>query len=490
MKLLIYGIDGGDLAVMKKFPMPFLRRFLAKNESVELTSDLIHRGWAEILTGKGGEHTGAFYMAPALDGTHKCSTTFRMNMLDRRTDIKPMWRLFEEAHLPFLIMNVPTTTPVPKVTNGIVIGSAGGGLNKIEGIPDDLMSDPSVRETLDRHQYIVDIRIPTRDYTQTVDLLDDLVRMEERRTQAFIDLCQQRHIEAAFLVNRGTTIIEYLARSEIESYEAGQVMGEFMPRAQPLSWIHRKLEEHFAMLDAQLQLLYETLRPDHFIITADHGSVPHKYRANVNPFLEAAGYLRRKRSSGLIASLRAFKNRLGLQKASSRLMKNVPKAYDALAAFDWGGSVAFGHTYIPGIFINDAARFQGPVKERQISGLVDEILAAFNALDAAERNNMIAEPYRCRFEGAAAAKLPDIKLAGSEGVFFDDAVRGLAVRNPCYGPVPTDLETVRHAAFTGDKGPHPVCVMTQRTAKLVAPNDPRDLTLIYRLVEKACACES
>jgi hypothetical protein len=168
MKLLIYGIDGGDLAVMKKFPMPFLRRFLAKNESVELTSDLIHRGWAEILTGKGGEHTGAFYMAPALDGTHKCSTTFRMNMLDRRTDIKPMWRLFEEAHLPFLIMNVPTTTPVPKVTNGIVIGSAGGGLNKIEGIPDDLMSDPSVRETLDRHQYIVDIRIPTRDYTQTV----------------------------------------------------------------------------------------------------------------------------------------------------------------------------------------------------------------------------------------------------------------------------------------------------------------------------------
>jgi hypothetical protein len=122
--------------------------------------------------------------------------------------------------------------------------------------------------------------------------------------------------------------------------------------------------------------------------------------------------------------------------------------------------------------------------------LVDELVTAFNSLDAVERNEMIAEPYRRRFEGAAAVKLPDIKFAGSEGVFFDEAVSGLAVRNPWYGPVPTDLETVRHAAFTGDKGPHPVCVMTRRTVQLLAPNDPRDLTLIYRMVERACTCDS
>ena len=81
MKVLIYGIDGGDLAVMQKFPMPFFKRFLDENESVDLTSDLINRGWAEILTGQGGHETGAFYMAPLLDGTHRCSTSFSMEKL-------------------------------------------------------------------------------------------------------------------------------------------------------------------------------------------------------------------------------------------------------------------------------------------------------------------------------------------------------------------------------------------------------------------------
>ena len=39
MKVLIYGIDGGDSAVMQKFRMPFFKRFLDENESVDLTSD-------------------------------------------------------------------------------------------------------------------------------------------------------------------------------------------------------------------------------------------------------------------------------------------------------------------------------------------------------------------------------------------------------------------------------------------------------------------
>ncbi len=487
MKVLIYGIDGGDLAIMSKFPMPFFRQFLQDNLSVELTSDLINRGWAEILTGKGGHETGAFYMAPVLDGTHRCSTSFRMNMLSGRTDIKPLWRLFEECNLRSLIMNVPTTTPAPDVRNGIVIGSAGGGLNRVDGIPDELLSDRSVREILERHQYIVDIRIPTEDYVYTADLLRDLLLMEERRTAAFIDLCKEREIEAGFLVNRGTTILEYLATSEIESYHASRVMEEFMPRSTTTSWMHPKLEEHFAMLDTQIQSMVESLKPEHFIVTADHGMVPHKYRANVNPFLESKGFLRRKRTSGFISALRTLKNRLGIQRASARIMKGIPRAYDTLAPYDWNRSVAFGHTFIPGIFINDRSRFKGPVSDNDVPKVVAEIVAAFNSLPPLDRNHMVAEPYRCRHvDAAAAAKLPDIKLLNSEGIFFDESVSGLAVRNSHYGPVPENLTVVRSNPFTGDKGANPICVVSKNTEAFIRPDDPHDLTLVYRVVERLC----
>jgi predicted AlkP superfamily phosphohydrolase/phosphomutase len=457
MKLLIYGIDGGDLEVLKKFPMPFT---------------------------KGSHETGAFYMAPDMDGSHRCSTSFRMSQLKDRADICPLWDLFEKKDLPYLIMNVPTTTPVPQVKKGIVIGSAGGGLNKIEGIPPELISDDSVLPILEKHEYIVDIRIPSEDYANTKDLLDDLVKMEERRTSCFIDICNEKNLEAGFLVNRGTTIIGYLARSEIESYEAFETMEELMPRHGEKSWAHQKLEEHFAMLDKQIERLVNELKPDHFIITADHGNAPHKFRANVTPFLTEHGYFKQKKSSRLIETLREVKNKIGLGNVSRSIMKKVPTAYDAVSNCDWHKTKAFGSTYIPGIFINDRKRFPGIVSEKEVEALTDEIVEAFNRIDEAERNHMVAVPYRRNFEGAEAHRLPDIKLLNSEGVFFDEAVDSLAYRNPNYGPIPEDLSLVKHAAFTGDKGPHPICLLSKSAGEVVKEEDPKDLTLIYRIAER------
>ena len=134
MKLLIIGIDGGDLEIMKSFKMPFMHEYIRSNHSLTLTEDLFNRGWVEILTGEEGKNTGGFYMSPVLDGSHRFSTSFSMKQLENKPGITPLWKLAEKKGANYCIMNVPTTTPVPKTTNGIVIGSAGGGLNKIEGI--------------------------------------------------------------------------------------------------------------------------------------------------------------------------------------------------------------------------------------------------------------------------------------------------------------------------------------------------------------------
>jgi hypothetical protein len=69
-------------------------------------------------------------------------------------------------------------------------------------------------------------------------------------------------------------------------------------------------------------------------------------------------------------------------------------------------------------------------------------------------------------------------------VFFDESVSSLAAQNPHYGPVPEVMSAVRHAAFTGDKGENPVCLMSKKTSLHVMDDDPRDLSLIYRLVER------
>lgn len=495
MKMLIYGIDGGDLAVMKKFPMPFLRSFLNEHVSIDMNGDLVNRGWAEILTGQGSHQTGAFYMAPMLDGTHRSTTSFRMSQISDREDITPMWELFERQKLPYLIMNVPTTTPVPKIVHGMVIGSGGGGLNKVEGIPPELVSDPSVVPLLESKGYIVDIRIPNDKYEQTADLLDDLVCMEERRTDCFIELCRQRGIQAGFLCNRGTTIIEYLARSEIESYEAYETLEEFMPRHEDKSWIHLKLEEHFRMLDKQMERLYNELKPEHFIITSDHGMVCHKFRANTNAFLIQHGYLRKRNSSGAYATLRRLRRWFGLSKTTASLASRVPaRAKDLASEFDWNRSQAFSPRYTLGVYVNDSRRFRGPVKEKDLPHVVDDICAKFNEMPEAERHSMTAVPYRSRPEFSGSPyqdKLPDIKIENAEGIVpnsvvstsIDNDYSRFIQPNPAFGPVPALFQETRGRLMTGDKG-QPLCLITRSTQAHIRENDPRNLTLVHSLVKR------
>jgi len=191
VKVLIYGIDSGDLEIMKTFEMPFVHKFIEENINIELTEDLFNRGWVEILTGKEGKNTRSFYMSPVLDGSHRFSTKFAMKELENDPEVVPLWKLAKRKGIKYCIMNVPSTTPVPKITNGIVIGSLGGGLNKIDGIPEVLVNDKKTRRFLEEKNYIIDIRIPNYDIAETEELFRQLNEMEIIRTDCFIELCKK-----------------------------------------------------------------------------------------------------------------------------------------------------------------------------------------------------------------------------------------------------------------------------------------------------------
>lgn len=483
MKLLIYGLDGGDLEIMRIFKnsMPFFTNFLNDNESIHLNEDLLNRGWAEILTGVEGKDNKGFYMAPKLDGTHQFSTSFKMQDLKNDPDIVPLWKLVDDRNINFCIMNVPTTTPAPKVKNGIVVGSAGGGLNKIVGIPEILVSDEKTRKFLEAKNYIVDIRIPNDEIETTVELFEKLNLKETTRTSAFVELCKSNDTQFGFLVNRGNTIVEYLARNEIERYKNTP-----KEKITEEDWMFKLLENHFSELDKQIQTLFEQLQPEHFIITADHNIIPSKYWANINPFLIENQYLALNKAEGGLKTIKTIIKKILGNNLSNLAKKTSPELINRFSPYSWDKSLAFGSTYIPGIFINDKERFNGPVNSiKKQDKLIKEICIKFNSLPNEKRIGMKAVPYRVNhLNGKYSDYLPDIKLEGSEGIFFDERGSSLIWENKNFRKVTNKLNEVNHAAFSGDKGPNPICVMSNKTIEFIEENDKLNLTLIYKLADR------
>lgn len=478
MELLVFGIDGGDLEIMKAFDMPFFHGLLEKNTSIDLDEDLFNRGWVEILTGKEGKDTRGFYMAPKLDGSHMFSSSFKMKDLEENPDVKPLWNVLEDLDIPYCIMNVPTTTPVPKVKNGIVIGSAGGGLNKVYGIPKILVSDDKTRKYLEVNNYIVDIRIPNSDMESTEVLFEKLIEMEYVRTKCFIDICKNNNSEFGFLVDRATTIVQYLARNEIEKYATGSGTIE--------KWMYEALEKHYAELDENIKNLVTKLNPKNIIITADHNTVPHVYRASVAPFLRENNWLIKDKKFSLLKHVKSLVRKFGLSTYASRV-KNSLSTLSAinLTGYDMKNSIAFGSNYIAGIYINDEARFSGPITNEMINKTVDEICAKFNLLSEEHRVSMIAVPYRSKKINSLYNKyLPDIIFERSEGVHFDDDGEKLIWKNDNYElNVPKQLINVKHAAFSGDKGKKPLLIISENL-KEFEDTDKNNLTLVYKIVDR------
>ena len=171
------------------------------------------------------------------------------------------------------------------------------GLNKISGIPEILVSDEKTRKFLEEKNYIVDIRIPNDEIEDTDEHIQT-VKRNGRCSYRFVLLnsATRRRLSLAFLPMWEPGFVEYMARSEIQSYAALKENSEFMPSGGEKSWVHEHLEEHFTALDNNIRKLYEELNPDHFIITADHNIVPGKHRANANGVLSGQkiiGWLRR-----------------------------------------------------------------------------------------------------------------------------------------------------------------------------------------------------
>ena len=285
MKQLILGIDGGTKSIFEKMDMPFLHSLFRDNPTPPMEIDLLSRGWAEQLTGKYARDTKAFYRFPLLNGTHDTILKYSLDTMLSHDDVTPIWEIPQKSGAKVGVMNIPTTFPAPQV-NGFFVSGAGGGVNKVDGVPEQMCYPPSIAKELEQAGYVVDLRPGTAGITQVKELFRQLTTMLQNRCDAFLKLNQHHKPDFAFLAFRVATVIQYLAMSELEAIWKCNFKNE--NESDPI-W-QDGIHQLYRHMDDCFERIFQETNPEHWMFTADHSIVPYYYRCNANKFLQDCGF--------------------------------------------------------------------------------------------------------------------------------------------------------------------------------------------------------
>lgn len=488
MKLLIVGIDGGDFDLVNGLDMPFLQSLIEQGAHRELTEDIMSRGWAEILTGQHGAHTRALYMRPKLDDTYQFTTSFGVKDMLANDDVVPMWDLVERYGQKLGMMNVPTTGPAPSV-NGFLVAGGGGGVDKVDGLADELFHPADAREILEDSDYIVDLRLTSEGIKSFSELVDRLNLIVRNRAKSYVKLVQKYQTEIGFVCFRVSTVLQYLGMSEIQAIISMRSMPETASSDTNVdpqySEVQRRILEHFRVLDDAIKYIFEALNPSNHIITSDHGAVPYLHHINVDAFLVEAGYQVRPKSS---LSLRALVRKWVVARLSpamkSKLVAKAPASVKSIGVrFDPKKTKAFSNYYMAGVYVNDRRRFGGIVVEgKEMNTLVDEICNGINQHPVSQEYGITGVPFRRNYSGAKFYDfLPDIRLERPDSTFAVNEGPYVSV-NQRYGPLDEDLSDATDM-HTGQKGRHPLFVFNR---ELAVYDDPvySDLTAVYAMMSR------
>tara|TARA_Y100000748_G_scaffold58226_1_gene46465 strand:- start:1439 stop:2947 length:1509 start_codon:yes stop_codon:yes gene_type:complete len=412
MKLLTIGMDGVHADTFNRGWTPFIKSLIDRGHSLTLHEDLISRGWSEIMLGKHAYETGALYEGPLMGGSLKWSDKFKLEDVPALgVDIKPIWQVLNERGYRVGIMNIPTTFPAPKVDGFFVSGGGGGGPISKEVSP--YQCHPTGLDTeLNDGGYIVDQRNET--LLGEADLYDPknyfaaLEKMNARRVEMYVQLATKYQIDFGFLVFKSSPVTaETFLLPELEKKSRNDPTAnyEFINAA----------EDFYRAFDAHIRTLIETYSNTEVLLVSDHSMALRKFAVNSNAFLIEAGLQTKSRSkSGLFKAIKSFKHLLpnGF-KAWLKKNPNIKSSYQSMVGFNHPQTRAFSIAYTNashGIYVNDSARFGGPVAPADISKLTKKIVQLFNEHSLSKLHGMQARAKGNTGTGLAAQKFPDVVL--------------------------------------------------------------------------------
>jgi len=477
MKCLVIGIDGADHRVLKRFKLKFLERYMHNNFSLDLNEDLWSRGWAKILTGGNGSQTGGFYAKPRLDGSHLTTSEFTM---DNYKDVvcEPLWEKLNKANYSTGLMNIPTTGPATKVNGFMVAGAGGGSDNDGVGLLSKESCYPSnLSDYLNGLEYTLDVRFSRLSKASHGEFLTQLIQMQEKQTECFIDLINHKKLDFGFVTLTSLVRAQNIYMKHIDNMETGGVY--------KTNSVEGYLQQLFISFDDCLERIISAASAEHVILVSDHGQSSQRYTSNINMWLIENGFAKTKvkKINKPINFIKKFTPSF-LKKFISKHSTSL-KDYLSPVNLDWGETHAFSLRYIPGIYMNDNSRFLGCKTDRELSEISEKIIKKFNQSDLNKKFGMVAENYRSLQAGAKHERLlPDIWIHHPEDVFPAASGEKSIQENPNYRYI-DDLASVTHDMFAGSKGIKPFVVCSNSLKEHCKDLDESDLTAVHSLILRA-----
>ncbi len=477
MKLLVIGIDGGTYDIFNRMEMPFLNTFLGENIHLDLEEDLWSRGWAEIINGKYGGETGAFYYTPVPGNPSRTTSHFGPENHERQ-GLNPLWKTIPEWGYKVGLFNIPTTMPAPSV-DGFCISGAGAGFNPKFGLKPEACFPEDTYSYLSEIDYAWQIRFMSSGIKEIDPFFDAIETVIKKRTAAFIHFANHYQIDFGFIVHTENNPIQNVCMYEIQ--ELLQNSGH------PQTALQNRILHFYPRLDTSLKRLVDHLHPENIIVVSDHGSSPRHFSVNLNAFLIEMGLQQEcieEKKRRLIRNVKKYIPR-GIRRL---VIKTAPTLSSTISStinklnIDFESSKAFTQRYIPGIYINDSERFNGPVSstsERKY--LIDQIIDHFNASELHRLHHLTASPVPEQLKKCTAKEIvPDIWVQKPPGFFFEGD-GPLIEQNPNYRRI-NALADVSQDLYQGIKGNPPIACVDRKLKRFINDSDDNNLTQIYNII--------
>lgn len=474
MDTLVVGIDGGDERILASMDLDFLPEFFSQNGTLHIEEDLWNRGWGSILSGYHGTITGGFYEKPKLDGSHDFEQSFGTQDYQSNPKITPLWKRINQLDYSVGFMNVRTTMPAPEV-NGFFVSGAGGGFKPSEGVPEVACYPTGIHSELANSEYIWETRFLDSGVTDFSEYIDLVSKTVKERTNAYINLYDRFNPDFGFIAQTETVGIQNLAMVEIES---------IIDDKTSLSTFQRQIVDFYQLIDSEIYRLITHIDPTNIVIVSDHGAAPYRYSINVDDFLQRIELQPTVSTSE--QKSRQFMQFIG-GSAPQILVDLVSKARPSLRDkatrpdTNWNKTLAFGHRYVPGIYINDQ-RFNGPVEEQKREEILDKILTQFNDSKEAEKYNIEAKPYRSEFTDVPQFDLlPDIWIHKPDTMFFEGIGEFIQQNDNYFSIENQNLADVERNMHTGKKGGNPIVSFSFDYSEVNSAEE-YDLTIAYDII--------
>jgi predicted AlkP superfamily phosphohydrolase/phosphomutase len=484
-------MDGASIETFKRGWTPYIESVIEKGYQLDLTEDLLSRGWVEIFTGKHAIETGALYDLPLLNKSLDWTTKFNIEKIPGwGTEIKPIWEVLNERGYKVGIMNVPTTFPAPKV-DGFFVSGGGGGATVVQEATEELCYPKDIVNYLQDIDYIVDERMPDllkKNILKANDVFTRFQIKNQKRTEAFIQLSKEKQIDFGFVVYKTSSVMaEFFTIPELEKkFKREKVFDKNLLK------ITKKYYQEF---DKQIKILIESFKDAEVIFVSDHSEVKSSFEVDVNYFLQQNGYQTKQQKKIRTRAVRYAKNFIKSkipfslrEKIPSRKIKN--RASDKHFSFNPNKSIAFcvpKGDWARGLYINDKVRFNGIVSQSDIMDLSHEISDKINN-DKTSIEHGISSHVKPRFDTFISKYYPDIVLDIPDGYIVKNNGKGFVTKFVGINSKGSDFDTIKTWAKLRAtekwvslcvRGYHPIAVCSSPWTEGHSSTNS-DLTAIYR----------